>query len=205
MGKILLFYKYVTLDNPTGIMRWQRKLCQELDLKGRIVLACEGINATVGGSHENIERYKTLMSRHHLFGNIDFKEAPGDAECFPRMRIVVKNEIVHLGQDTTAISVKNTGKHLTPVQAHALLSNQPKDLVIFDARNSYESRVGTFTHAVTAPIQHFRELPAYIDQNLEQFKDKEVLMYCTGGIRCERATAYLATKGVAKQIYQIEG
>ncbi|HSW74193.1 MAG TPA: rhodanese-related sulfurtransferase [Candidatus Limnocylindria bacterium] len=205
MGKILLFYKYVTLENPIGIMRWQHKLCKELNLKGRIILATEGINATVGGSVENTERYKVLMSRHHLFGGIDFKEAPGDADCFPRMRIVVKNEIVHLGLDTQKVSVKDTGKHLTPAQTHELIAAKPKDLVILDARNNYEARVGKFTNAVVAPIKHFRELPTYIDNNLEQFKDKDVLMYCTGGIRCERATAYLATKGVAKNIYQIEG
>ncbi len=205
MGTILLYYKYVFIQYPNALMKWHRELCTQLELTGRIVLAHEGVNATVGGSQEHIEQYKEAVSKHPLFGGIDFKESPGDAGYFPRMRIVVKNEIVHLGIDPTAVTTHTTGIHLKPSQVHELIQRKPKDLVILDARNEFESKVGKFTDAITPPIQHFRELPAYIDNNLEQFKDKEVLMYCTGGIRCERASAYLNLKGVAKQVYQIEG
>lgn len=205
MGKILLFYKYVDIIYPEQIKKWQFKLCRELNLTGRIILAHEGINATLGGTNEAIDAYKNEVAHHPLFGGIDFKESPGNADHFPRLRIVVKDEIVRLGLDTKTITPKNGGKHLTPEETHALLQNKPKDLVILDGRNYFEARIGTFKDAITPNINHFREFPEYIDQNLEQFKDKEVLMFCTGGIRCERASTYLKIKGVAKEVYQVEG
>jgi predicted sulfurtransferase len=129
----------------------------------------------------------------------------GDSNYFPRLRIVVRNEVTHLGLDPAIITAKNGGIHLTPEQTHNLLKNAPQDLIIFDARNNYESRIGSFENALKPDIKNFRDLPEYIDNNLDLFKDKEVLMYCTGGIRCERGSAYLKSKNVAKKVYQIEG
>lgn len=205
MGTILLFYKYVVLPEPEAILEWQKNLCKSLDLRGRIILAKEGINGTVGGTKEATDSYIAAMEEHHLFDKIDFKTASGSNEYFPRMRIVIKNEIVHLGLDTEKVSIKDTGIHLTPEQAHQLMSENQNDLVILDARNNYESRVGTFKGSLTPDIETFREFPQYVDENLETFKNKKVLMHCTGGIRCERASAYLKQKGVANQVYQIEG
>lgn len=205
MGKILLFYKYVDIENPEAIMAWQRELCESLGLKGRILLATEGINGTVGGSLEATEQYKQAMLGHELFKDVDFKESSGGAEYFPKLQIKVKKEIVCLRLDTKEVSYKDAGTHLTPSQAHKLIESKPEDLVILDGRNNYESRVGTFEDAIKPDINNFRNFPEYIDKNLEQFKDKQVLMYCTGGIRCERASAYLKLKGVAKEVYQIQG
>lgn len=205
MGKIILFYKYVTIPYPKQILKWQNKLCTELGFTGRIVLAHEGINGTLGGSENAVEKYKQLMSAHELFTDIDFKESEGDQTCFPKMQIKVKNEIVRLGIDPALLSSEQGGIHLNPDQVHALLEKQSEDLVIFDARNACESAIGAFNGAVKPSISYFRQLPAYIDKNLDLFKEKKVLMYCTGGIRCERASAYLQTKGVAKEIYQLEG
>ncbi len=205
MGKIILFYKYVTISYPDQIRKWQHRLCKELKLTGRIIIAHEGINGTLGGETDALERYKQEMQNHIFFTSIDFKESPGAQDYFPRLRIVVKNEITCLGLDTKKIRAEMGGEHLTPAKSHELLSNPPKDLVILDTRNEYESRIGAFNNAIKADIQYFRELPNYIDEHLETFKDKEVLMYCTGGIRCERASAYLKSKNVAKKVYQIEG
>jgi predicted sulfurtransferase len=205
MEKILLFYKYVNLENPKRTIKWQRQLCDDLDLKGRIILAHEGINGTLGGSVENIDRYKAAMEKNPLFQDIDWKESDGSAACFPRMRIVIKEEITRLGLDPEKITTKDGGIHLTPEQVHELLQNKPDDLVILDTRNNFESAIGTFEGAITPDIRYFRQFPEYVDNNLEQFKDKEVLMFCTGGIRCERATAYVNTKKVAKKVYQIQG
>ncbi|MDR3646538.1 MAG: rhodanese-related sulfurtransferase [Candidatus Babeliales bacterium] len=205
MSKIILFYKYVNIETPHQTMNWQRELCESLNLKGRIILATEGINATLGGTVKEIEAYIAAMNAHPLFGNIDYKYSSGGAEYFPRLRIVVKNEIVNLGINPQDLTTENTGKHLTPKQTHELLQNKPKDLIILDGRNNYEAAVGKFEDAITPDIRYFRQFPDYIDQNLEQFKDKEVLMYCTGGIRCERASAYLKSKGIAKEVYQVEG
>jgi predicted sulfurtransferase len=204
MGKILLFYNYTQFECPKRILKWQRQICDNLGLTGRIIIAKEGINGTVGGSDESCERYKHIMLNHPQLHNTDFKESPGGAECFPRMRIVIKDEIVHLGAKEAA-NIENTGVHLTPDQTHELLKNKPEDLIILDTRNKYEAEIGAFKDAITPDLKHFREFPAYIDQHLDEFKDKQVLMYCTGGIRCERATAYLKEKNVAKEVYQIEG
>jgi len=205
MGKILLYYKYVTIEYPKQLLKWQQTLCGELELKGRIIIAHEGINGTVGGTDKNTALYKKAMLEHPLFGDIDFKQSEGGADCFPRLRIVIKDEVVHLGLDPETTATCNGADHLNPKDAHALLQKKPKDLVIFDARNRFESKVGTFTDAITPNIRYFRQLPEYIDEHLDQFKDKQVLMFCTGGIRCERASAYLKSKGVAKKIYQLKG
>ncbi len=205
MSKILLYYKYVDIQYPEQIRKWQHALCQSLDLKGRIILAHEGINGTVGGSDESIQRYIEAMKAHPLFSDIDFKASEGGAENFPRLRVVVKKEIVRLDLDTTEYSPKNGGIYLTPEQAHTFLNEQPKDLVALDVRNWYESQVGTFKNAIIPNTKTFREFPAYVDQNVEQFKDKKVLMFCTGGVRCERASAYLKSKGITKEVYHIQG
>lgn len=203
MGKILLFYKYTQFECPKRILKWQQQICADLKLTGRIILAKEGINGTVGGSDESCEIYKKIMLKHPQLQGMDIKESTGDASCFPRMRIVIKDEIVKLG--TNKADVANTGIHLTPDQTHELLANKPQDLIILDTRNKFEAEIGAFKDAIIPDIRHFRDFPEYIEQNLDQFKDKQVLMYCTGGIRCERATAYLKEKNIAKEIYQIEG
>ena len=205
MGKIVLYYKYIDIEHPKRIMKWQQKICQELQLRGRILIAHEGINGTVGGTQKNIERYIEIMRKNPLFADVDFKESPGDADCFPRLQVTVKDEVVRLGLDPQHLVASAGGELLDPQQAHELMNQKPDDLVILDARNTIEWKIGRFTHAITPDIDHFRELPNYIDNNLEQFKDKQVLMYCTGGIRCERASAYLQSKGIAKQVFQLKG
>jgi predicted sulfurtransferase len=205
MEKIILFYKYVDIEYPKQIHKWLQKLCLDFGLNGRIILAHEGINGTLGGVSEHLERFKKVVGTHPLFDNIDWKESEGGTDSFPRLRIVIKDEITHLGLDTQKIRAKNGGIHLTPEETHALLSNKPTDLVVFDARNNFESAIGAFTDAIIPDIDYFRELPAYIENNLEQFRDKQVVMYCTGGIRCERASAFLKSQGVAKEVYQMEG
>ena len=205
MGNVLLYYKYVAIAYPKQIMKWQKKICHDLSLTGRIIIGHEGINGTVGGTQKNTERYKTIMQKNSLFNNIDFKQSEGGADCFSRLSVVVKDEIVHLGLDPYTITAGNGGKHLTPDKAHTLIKQHPPDLLILDVRNKVESKVGYFQRALKPDINHFRELPQYIDTHLDQFKDKQVLMYCTGGIRCERASSYLKSKNIAKQVYQIEG
>ena len=202
MGTIILFYKYVSIQYPVQIQKWQRQMCEQLGLKGRVLIAHEGINATLGGSTESIEQYVHAMQEHPLFADIDFKYSPGGAEDFPRLRIVVRPEIVNSGIPAH-ITAREGGTHVTPAQAHELMHN--KEVVLFDARNVYEANVGTFQNAIIPPINNFRDLPAYIDANQEQFKDKKVLMFCTGGIRCERASAYLKSKDVAQEVYQLQG
>jgi predicted sulfurtransferase len=205
--RILLFYKYVSVDNPQAIALWQKTLCTSLNLTGRVLIAPEGINGTLCGSQDTTDQYILSMNEHPLFGNIDFKDSivNGDFEYFPRLQVSIKPEIVSFGMDTSKITVADTGTHLTPQQVHELLQESPNDLIVLDVRNHWEAKVGKFTNAIVPTVQHSRDFPTFFDNNLEIFKDKQVLMYCTGGVRCERATAYLKLKGVAKNIYQIQG
>lgn len=205
MNTLLLYYKYVSIKYPKQVVKWQQTVCSELGLTGRILVSHEGINGTLGGTVENANRYKKLMSEHELFGDIDFKESEGGPECFPRLSVRVRNEAVSLGIPYNQLTPSTGGQHLTPTETHDLITKNPDDLVILDTRNNYEWAIGKFTNAITPDIDNFRDLPAYLDNNLEQFKDKQVLMYCTGGIRCERATAYLNEKNIAKKVYQIQG
>lgn len=203
-GTILLYYKYVSIPHPKQIQKWLTALCKKLELTGRIIIAHEGINGTVGGATAAIKAFKKEFLSHPLFVDTDVKESQGSADDFPRLSIKVRTEVVSLGVDPEALTTKNTGIHLSPDQTHEIIEHK-KDLVILDARNNYESRIGKFKGAITPDIRSFHDFPKYIDQNLEQFKNKEVLMYCTGGVRCERATAYLAEKNISKNIYQVDG
>jgi predicted sulfurtransferase len=186
-------------------MKWQREICENLGLKGRILISHEGINGTLGGSSENLDEYIQNMLSHELFGGIDFKKSDGGPECFPRLSVKVRDEAVALGIPYDQLTPRNGGQHLSPQETHELLTNKPDDLIVLDTRNDYEWAIGKFKDAITPNIENFRDLPKYLDENLDTFKDKQVLMYCTGGIRCERATAYLNEKNVAKKVYQIEG
>ena len=204
MGTIILFYKYIDIQYPHSIMKWQRTLCTSLGLKGRILLATEGINGILGGETDRIELYKQAMNAHAYFADIDFKESDGSADCFPRLMVKVKKEIVKLGLDPQEVRARDAGISLSPEEAHALIE-QNKDLVLLDTRNEYESRIGTFQNALVPNTTNFRDFPDYINKNLEQLQDKNVLMFCTGGIRCERASAYVKTKSIAKNVYHIRG
>lgn len=114
MNKIILFYKYVAIQYPKQIMKWQQEICQNLELVGRILISHEGINGTLGGSAQNLDQYISLMLDHELFGGIDFKESAGGPECFPRLSIKVRAEAVSLGIPYDQLTPRNGGQHLTP-------------------------------------------------------------------------------------------
>lgn len=205
MKTIILFYKYIHIQYPQAIVKWQKELCSSLNLKGRVLIAHEGINGTLGGDHESIQAYKAAMNDHELFGNIDFKESVNVGDHFPRLRIVVRPEIVNTGLAAGVAPASEAAPRLAPAQAHKLMEEKPDNLIIIDCRNPYESAIGTVPGAIRPDVPHFRDFPAYIDKNLDLIKDKQVLMYCTGGVRCERASAYVKSKNVAQEVYHIEG
>jgi predicted sulfurtransferase len=205
MKKIILFYKYVTIPKPSATVAWQKKICAELKLKGRIIIAQEGINGTLEGDIAMVDRYVAIMREHPSFTDVDFKESTQESGHFPRLRVVAKEEIVRMGIDPRTLTAENAGVHLEPHEVHELIANKPTDLIILDARNEFEFEIGRFEGAIKAPLAHFRDFPAYIESHKEVFKDKQVLMYCTGGVRCERASAYLKSKGVAQEVFQLKG
>ncbi len=204
-NKIILYYKYVSIIDVQKVYQWHKDLCAHLLLKGRIIIAHEGINGTLGGTAENIDIYVFHMRNHVLFKDVDFKESEGSAADFPRLSIKIRPEIVAFSRKLKTPLTETPGEYLTPEEVHNLLKKKEENLLVFDVRNTYESRIGYFEGAIKADIQNFCELPEYIDTHQEMFKDKEVLMYCTGDVRCEMASAYLKSLKVADKVYHLQG
>ncbi|XP_055368585.1 thiosulfate sulfurtransferase/rhodanese-like domain-containing protein 2 [Betta splendens] len=212
-GTVLLYYCYCLVEDPHIICEWQKALCEALHLTGKVRVATEGINGTVGGSNVATSLYINAMCSHPVFkmDREDFKTSDGGAECFTGLRVGVYKEIVPMGVNPDVISYKLAGVHLEPDEFHkqveALLAKGDlcNDTVLLDCRNFYESKIGQFTQCLAPNIRKFSYFPDYVDQNLELFREKKVLMYCTGGIRCERGSAYLCSKNVCKEVYQLKG
>ncbi len=200
---VLLYYKYVQIDEPESFVKAHRQLCESLGLKGRILVAEEGINGTVAGDSEATERYQEVLKADPRFADMEFKISHGDATTFPKLMIKARKEIVTLGLEEDVDPNKSTGTHLTPREWKEMLDREKDDVVVFDARNRYESDVGYFENAIKPDIEHFRDLPDIVDQ-YSHLKDKKFLMYCTGGIRCEKASALFKERGF-KDVYQLHG
>ncbi|XP_003260589.1 thiosulfate sulfurtransferase/rhodanese-like domain-containing protein 2 [Nomascus leucogenys] len=215
-GEVLLYYCYRDLEDPQWICAWQTALCQHLHLTGKIRIAAEGINGTVGGSKLATRLYVEVMLSFPLFKDYlckdDFKTSKGGAHCFPELRVGVFEEIVPMGISPKKISYKKPGIHLSPGEFHkevekflSQANQEQSDTILLDCRNFYESKIGRFQGCLAPDIRKFSYFPSYVDKNLELFREKRVLMYCTGGIRCERGSAYLKAKGVCKEVFQLKG
>ncbi|XP_064147769.1 thiosulfate sulfurtransferase/rhodanese-like domain-containing protein 2 isoform X2 [Loxodonta africana] len=209
-GEVLLYYCYCDLQDPHWICAWQTALCQNLHLTGKVRIAKEGINGTVGGSKLATRLYVEVMLSCPLFKDYlckdDFKTSKGGAHCFPELRVGVFEEIVPMGISPSKISYKKPGEFHKEVENFLTLANQEQsDTILLDCRNFYESKIGRFQGCLAPDIRKFSYFPSYVDKNLELFREKRVLMYCTGGIRCERGSAYLKAKGVCKEVFQLKG
>lgn len=198
---VLLFYKYINLNNPEIILLEHLQWCLKNNIKGRVFFAKEGINGTVSGTVENIEKYKSHLTNYPEFKDIWFKEDYTDEHAFKKMHVRLKTEIVH--GDLHGVSLRQGGKRLSPEELLQFYQ-QEKDFVIVDARNWYESKIGKFKNAIAPPMKNFREWRKVVDEDLKEYKNKTVVTYCTGGIRCEKASAYMVESGF-KDVYQLDG
>ena len=167
---------------------------------GKVYLAKEGISGSVFGDDGVVSKYKDHLKSFNIFKDVWFKEVLTDQIAFKNIHVRVKDEIVNSGLPETKL--KNTAPKLTPEQLIQFYEDG-KDFIIVDARNWYESKIGKFKNAITPQITHFREWPKVVEE-LEEYKDKTIVTYCTGGIRCEKASAYMREKGF-KDVYQIDG
>lgn len=199
--KVLLFYKYVNVENPHKIVQEHLQWCLQNDIKGRIFFAREGVNGTVSGTIENIKNYKVQLTGYPEFNDIWFKEDDADEHAFRKMHVRLKNEIVH--GDLEGVSIEHGAKKLSPEELLQMY-REGKDFLIVDARNWYESKIGKFKNAITPPMKNFREWKKVVDEDLKEYKNKTVVTYCTGGIRCEKASAYMVESGF-KDVYQLNG
>ncbi len=203
--KVLLYYKYVPVDSPTRLQKEQKELCERLHLKGRIIIADEGINGTFAGSPEEVDSYITETTRYPEFADMEWKVSWSDEQLFPKMRIVVRDEIVTLGIKKTGadVPISSKAQYIEPQELCALYESG-EDFVILDARNAYEAELGAFKDALIPPIDAFREFPDFVKNNLSEYKERAVVTYCTGGVRCEKASAYLREQGF-QNVRQLHG
>jgi len=201
--QIILFYKYVHIADPDQVKTWHDELCSRLGLKGRCIIASEGINATFEGTAENIQAYVAELEKDERFKNIHFKYSVGTGSAFPKLSIKVRKEIVSLHLGTCDIDPnETTGVHLNPEELHEWIQNG-SEFYIVDMRNVYEHKVGHFAGSILPPIENFRDLPKVVEQ-IKHLKDKTVLTVCTGGVRCEKASGFLITQGFS-DVYQLDG
>ena len=195
-------YKFEQLDSlDTLIPEFQNK-CDELELKGSVYLSPRGINFSISGTEANIEKYIEFMENDSRFLNIPLKRTYSETQPFRRMKVRLKKEIISLGRDD--IDPRElTGEYVTPQELLSMYENN-EDVVVLDTRNEYETRVGLFENAVDLQLDTFRDFPKAIEQLPEEYKEKQIVMYCTGGIRCEKASAVMLKAGFT-DVKQLEG
>jgi UPF0176 protein len=202
--KVLLYYKYVTIPDPEEIRQTQKLICERFNLKGRILVSAEGINGTVAGLTDNVDQYIAQTEALEIFRGMEWKISWADEQVFPKLKVVIRDEIVTLGEKKKGkdVAIDNKAHYIEPDELLALYENN-EDFVILDARNLYEAEIGKFKNAIIPPIDNFREFPQFA-KSLEPYKNKNVVTYCTGGIRCEKASAYLREQGFQK-VRQLHG
>ncbi|MED1201563.1 rhodanese-related sulfurtransferase [Heyndrickxia acidicola] len=200
--RVLLYYNYVTIDNPEEFAAQHLAFCKEIGLKGRILVAKEGINGTVSGTEEQTQMYMDTMKSDPKFADMVFKIDESDAHAFKKMHVRPRNELVTLRLEDDINPHEVTGKYLSPKEFFEAM--QKEDTVIIDARNDYEYDLGHFRNAVRPDIKTFRDLPDWIRENKEEFQGKKILTYCTGGIRCEKFSGWLLEEGF-EDVSQLHG
>lgn len=196
---VLLYYKFVQVDRPEFEAAQHKLVCRGIGLMGRIIIAGEGINGTVAGTRAQLKEYIRYMDEHPLFLGITFKWSYSERMPFHKLIVKKRDEIVTLGKP---VDMEKTAKYLKPEELHAMLEAN-EDVVMVDMRNNYEYKVGRFKNAIQPDTNHFFELPAKV-KNLKEVKTKKIVTYCTGGIRCEKATCLLNEEGF-EDVYQLEG
>lgn len=209
MQKILLYYKFTPLTDPQAVMLWQKALCAGLSLRGRILVSPHGINGTVGGELDALKAYIKEMKQFPGFKDTVFKWSDGAREDFPRLSVKVRPELVGFKAAGETIVDENGvvggGKHLKPEQIHELVEQHGDDVVFFDGRNAHEAKIGRFKNAVVPDTNTSRDfIPELESGKYDGLKDKKVVTYCTGGIRCEILSVMMKNRGF-KEVYQLDG
>lgn len=198
---VAALYKFAPLDKYESMQKLIYKACQQHEIKGIILLASEGINGTISGTREGIDGILAyIRSLPHLEG-LSHKESFSSKHPFRRLRVRLKKEIVTLGVPGVN-PAEQVGTYVKPAQWNALL--QDPDVLVLDTRNDYEVRIGAFEGAIDPMTKTFRDFPSYVQDSLDPKKHKKVAMYCTGGIRCEKASSYMLQQGF-ETVYHLEG
>lgn len=209
MQKILLYYKFAPISDPLMLKLWQKSLGDSLNLRGRILVSPQGINGTIGGDIGNLKKYIKATKEFPGFRDIVWKWSPGGRENFPRMSVKVKKELVafetseqiEIGEQ----GVVGGGPHLKPEELNKLVEEHGQDVVFFDGRNQYEARVGRFKDAVVPDTRTSRDFVRELESGkYDDLKNKKIVTYCTGGVRCELLSAMMKQRGF-DEVYQMDG
>ena len=195
-------YKFVVLPDRDALRQPLKQQCDELGLKGTILLSFEGINIFIAGPEENINVFRKSLLDDERFADIEFKESYSEHQPFNRMNVRLKNEIISVGLPNFNRIEPDDGR-IRPQELHERLLNDD-DLVLLDTRNTYETRLGTFQNAIELDLDTFRSFPEAVDKLGDEYKDKEIVMFCTGGVRCEKASVIMKDAGFTN-IKQLEG
>jgi UPF0176 protein len=194
-------YKFVSLENFKELRQPLLEVMLQNQIKGTLLLASEGINGTISGPREGIDALLAYLNRDSRINPISYKESLHDEQPFYRTKVKLKKEIVTLGVEGIDPN-QSVGTYVKPKDWNALISDP--EVFVVDTRNDYEIEIGTFKHAVDPNTKTFREFPEYVAQNMDPAKHKKVAMFCTGGIRCEKSTAFMKQQGFS-EVYHLEG
>ncbi|SHN91469.1 oxygen-dependent tRNA uridine(34) hydroxylase TrhO [bacterium endosymbiont of Bathymodiolus sp. 5 South] len=201
MITICALYQFVRLDDFAEFRTPLRALMDDLEIKGTLLLALEGLNGTVAGTQDAIEKLVKFLEDDGRFNHLEIKFSYAQNLPFKRLKVKLKKEIVTLGVQHVD-PLASVGTYVKPKDWNALISDP--DVLLIDTRNDYEYNIGSFQGAINPNTETFREFPAYTKEHLEQYRDRKVAMFCTGGIRCEKSTAYLKSQGF-KEVYHLQG
>jgi predicted sulfurtransferase len=195
-------YRFVDLLDRDDLRKPLQELCAKLELRGTILLSEEGINFVLAATEPNIRQFISELEKDKRFVSITLKESYTDYQPFNRMNVRLKKEIISVGMDEIQ-PARFTGDAITPTEFKKWL-DEGREIAVLDARNGYELRVGTFENAIDLKIKSFRQFPKATEPLLEELEDTPIVMFCTGGVRCEKASAIMLNQGF-KNIYQLKG
>ncbi|GGH61150.1 oxygen-dependent tRNA uridine(34) hydroxylase TrhO [Rothia aerolata] len=207
--KIILYYCFAPVTDPTAVMLWQKALCEKWGLTGRILISKHGINGTLGGDINALKQYGKTTRKYPGFEKLELKWSEGSSADFPRLSVKARDEIVAFGApDELKVDengVIGGGVHLKPEEVNKLVEERGDEVVFFDGRNAFEAKIGKFKNAIVPDVRTTHDFIREIESGkYDDLKDKPVVTYCTGGIRCEILSALMKNRGF-KEIYQIDG
>tara|TARA_X000000368_G_C23006448_1_gene701362 strand:- start:415 stop:1371 length:957 start_codon:yes stop_codon:yes gene_type:complete len=202
--QILLFYCYAEIKNIEIFKSQHHLFCIKNNIKGRVIISSEGINGTVSGLKEDCDKYRKELINKGVFSDIDFKIEEYHKNAFNKINVRIKNEIVNSGLTKKKL-LKKKGKYIEPAEFKKIIENIPEDVTILDVRSNYEHNIGKFKNAMTLDIDNFRDFPEKISEIKKKVKkSNKIITYCTGGVKCEKASAFLKENGY-ENVYQLHG
>ena len=199
------FYKFIEINNPENFIKPLHDYCVSLQLKGLIIIANEGVNGTISGSEDSVNALFNYFKNNVIHIQLDYKKSWSETSPFLRMKVRLKKEIVTMGIPSINPN-EIVGEYVSPIQWNKLISDP--DVVLIDTRNDYEVELGTFKGAINPNLKKFSSFPDWLNTNseilLKEQKNTKIAMFCTGGIRCEKSTAFLKSKGF-ENVYHLDG